>query len=156
MFNLNVFGNWSVRLYGSCGTDWGRSIKWQQTTYIRLVWLTGLRAHQVANNCVYIITLLWYQEISRWSACCIHVKLIMYPIPFSYPFYSLFIYHLSLCWNLGRVKAQRLLVGILRDTESITYNNSTKLNWNLISATRKGKRYDSVPRQEPLYKKIIN
>ena len=24
MFNLNVFGNWSVRLYG---TDWGRSIK---------------------------------------------------------------------------------------------------------------------------------
>ena len=50
MFNLNVFGNLSVRLYGSCGTDWGRSIKWQQTTSIWLVWLTGLRAHLPTNR----------------------------------------------------------------------------------------------------------
>ena len=37
LFNLNVFENWSVRLYDSCDTDWGRSIKLQQTTSIRLV-----------------------------------------------------------------------------------------------------------------------
>ena len=51
---LNVFENWNVRLHDSCGTDWGRSIKWQQTTSIRLVCLFGLQAQSSHshNSCV--------------------------------------------------------------------------------------------------------
>ena len=42
-FNRNVFENCSARLYDGSGTDWGRSIEWQQTPPIRLVLLTDLR-----------------------------------------------------------------------------------------------------------------
>ena len=53
VFNLNVFENWSVRLHDSCGTDWGRSIKWKHTYFYFCqidISLTGLHSKTAGDN----------------------------------------------------------------------------------------------------------